>query len=194
VTELLRRYRHERALVVAAFSAVNGALALGLIAALALATRTPFIFPSLGPTAFLQFTTPMAPAASPRNTFLGHTIGVAAGWLTLWLFGLTAAPPALTAGVDWARVGAAVVSLGVTSGAMVLIRAQHPPATATTLIISLGLMPHLWQVPVLLGAVLVLTAEAFAINRLAGLAYPTWAARPDAPRAFQPLPNEIDRP
>ena len=47
-------------------------------------------------------------------------------------------------------------------------------AGATTLIISLGLMPQFWQIPVLMGAVLLLMAQAFLINRLAGIQYPYW--------------------
>ncbi|MBI4499285.1 MAG: HPP family protein [Chloroflexi bacterium] len=153
----------------------------------ALATGAPFIFPSLGPTAFLVFYTPTAPAASPRNTICGHLIGALAGWLSLAIFGLTEAPPVLTAGVEWPRVGAAALSLGATAGLMVLFRVPHPPAGATTLIISLGLMPHPWQILVLMAAVVLLTLQAFAINRLAGIAYPMWAP---TTQAVSPVPPD----
>ena len=159
----------------AMFSFVNGCLSIGLMAIVALITRAPFIFPSLGPTAFLLFFTPTAPAASPRNAICGHLIGALAGWLSLVLFGLTAAPPAIAAGVEWSRVGAAALSLGVTSGLMVLLRVPHPPAGATTLIVSLGVMPQLWQLPVLMAAVVLLVAQAFVMNRLAGIPYPLWS-------------------
>jgi hypothetical protein len=39
-------------------------ISLGIMAALAVITHSPFIFPSLGPTAFLFFYRPTAPAAS----------------------------------------------------------------------------------------------------------------------------------
>ena len=179
LTELTRY--HNSTVVMAIFSLVNGFISIALMAASALVTRAPFIFPSLGPTAFLLFYTPTAPTASPRNTIVGHFIGAMAGWISLVIFGLTAAPPALTAGVDWPRVGAAALSLGATSGLMVLLRVPHPPAGATTLIISLGLLPHLWQVGVLMIAVALLTIQAFAINRLAGIDYPVWAPRSKEP-------------
>ena len=166
--------RHSSTTVLAVFSFVNGLISIALMAIAALVTRAPFIFPSLGPTAFLVFYTPTAPAASPRNTLCGHLIGALAGWLSLVIFGLTAAPPALTGGVDWARVGAAGLSLGLTAGLMVLLRVPHPPAGATTLIVSLGLMPHLWQIGVLMLAVVVLTIQGLVINRLAGIDYPLW--------------------
>lgn len=175
LTELVRY--HNSTVVMALFSLINGCLSIGLMAVVALVTREPFIFPSLGPTAFLLFYSPTAPTASPRNAIAGHLIGALAGWLSLALFGLTAAPAAISSGVDWPRVGAAALSLGVTSGLMVLFRVPHPPAGATTLIISLGVMPHLWQIPVLMGAVVLLVGQAFVINRLAGIPYPLWAPR-----------------
>ena len=146
-------------------------------AALALITRSPFIFPSLGPTAFLFFYTPTQPSASPRFTIIGHAIGVVAGYLSLVITGLTTAGPALVVGVSWSRVIAAALSLGLTAGTMVLLRAPHPPAGATTLIISLGILTKPWQLLLLMAAVVLLTLQAFIINRLAGVDYPLWSPR-----------------
>lgn len=174
--------RHRSATpLLALFSFVNGCISIGIMALVALVTRAPFVFPSLGPTAFLFFYTPTAPPASPRNALIGHFIGAAAGWISLVIFGLENAGPALAVGVTWPRVLAAALSLGLTSGVMVLAKAPHPPAGATTLIISLGLLPHLWQLGVLMLAVAMLTVQAFVINRLAGLPYPVWQAPPPAP-------------
>ncbi|HVC33937.1 MAG TPA: HPP family protein [Chloroflexota bacterium] len=175
LTELTRY--HSSTVVMATFSLINGFLSIALMAAVALVTRAPFIFPSLGPTAFLLFYTPTAPPASPRNTIVGHLIGALAGWLSLLIFGLTAAPPALSAGVDWPRVGAAALSLAATSFFMVLLRVPHPPAGATTLIVSLGLLRQPWELGILMVAVVLLTGQAFVINRLAGIDYPPWGPR-----------------
>lgn len=133
------------------------------------------VFPSLGPTAFLIFYTPLAPAASPRNLLGGHLIGVAAGYLALVVFGLLDAESAMTGGVTGPQVGAAALSLGLTSGAMVWAKLVHPPAGATTLIVSLGVISRLDHLGVLMLAVALLAAQGFAINRLAGVAYPRWA-------------------
>lgn len=170
--------RHGSTVILAAFSFINGCLSIGLMGVVALVTGQPFIFPSLGPTAFLYFYTPLTPAASPRNAIIGHLIGALAGWGSLLLFGLHHAGPALSAGVTGPRIGAAALSLGLTSGLMVLLKAPHPPAGATTLIISLGLFRTFDQVIVLMVAVLLLTLQAIAINRLAGLPYPLWNAKP----------------
>src|SRR6185295_5685526 len=122
---------HSKTSILGLFALVNGILSIGLMAMAALATGAPFVFPSLGPTAFLLFYTPTQPAASPRNTLGGHTIGVGAGYLALVLFGLTDRGPALAEGVHWTNVAAAALSLGLTSGAMVWFRMPHPPAGAT---------------------------------------------------------------
>ena len=99
------------------------------------------------------------------------------GWLSLLMFGLQDAGPAIVEGVTAARMGAAAFSLAATSGLMVLLKAPHPPAGATTLIISRGILREEWQLVVLMTAVVLLTAQAFVINRLAGLDYPIWRAK-----------------
>lgn len=175
--------------VLAIFSFINGCISIGLMSALALLTGSPFVFPSLGPTAFLFFYTPRAPSASPRNTLVGHTIGVLAGYFSLLVTGLTAAGPALAVGVTWPRVIAAALSLGLTAGLMVLCKSPHPPAGATTLIISLGILTKPWQLALLLSAVVLLTIQAFVINRLAGITYPLWnPLKESAPALSSHLP------
>ncbi len=170
---------YSRVPILALFSFINGCLSIGIMAMVAVVTGTPFIFPSLGPTAFLFFYTPTAPTASPRNALIGHTIGVVAGYFSLVVTGLTMAGPALATGVTWPRVIAAGLSLGLTSGLMVLLKAPHPPAGATTLIVSLGILTQPRQLIILLLAVVVLTVQAFVINRLAGIDYPVWSPRRD---------------
>ena len=170
--------RHSSTAVMGLFAFVNGVISIAIMAGAALLTGQPFIFPSLGPTAFLLFYTPTLPAASPRNTICGHAIGAGAGYLALVLFGLTDAAPALSSSVTWGRVGAAALSLGLTSGLMVWARVPHPPAGATTLIVSLGILRTPEQLAVLMLAVVLLVVQGYAINRVAGIDYPRWAPRP----------------
>jgi CBS-domain-containing membrane protein len=172
--------RHDSTAVMGLFAFVNGLIAIGTMAFVAYVTGEPFVFPSLGPTAFLLFYTPLQPAACPRNTLGGHAIGAAAGYLALVVFGLTDAAPALASSVTGARVGAAALSLGLTSGAMVWARVPHPPAGATTLIVSLGILREPEQLAVLMLAVVLLVVQGFVINRLAGIPYPVWSPRPQA--------------
>jgi CBS-domain-containing membrane protein len=178
VTALVER--HSSTSVMGLFAMINGIVSIGVMAAAAWATGSPFVFPSLGPTAFLFFYTPLAASAAPRNTIFGHAIGALAGYLSLVLFGLTDAGPALASGVSMARVGAAALSLGLTSGLMVWLRVPHPPAGATTLIISLGILTLPSQLAVLMLAVVLLTVQGFVINRAAGIDYPVWRPKPQA--------------
>ncbi len=170
---------YSRVPILALFSFINGCISIGIMAMVAVVTGSPFIFPSLGPTAFLFFYTPTAPTASPRNALIGHTIGVVAGYFSLVVTGLTMAGPAYAVGVTGPRVIAAALSLGLTSGLMVLLKSPHPPAGATTLIVSLGILTQPRQLVILLLAVVMLTVQAFVINRLAGIDYPLWSPRRD---------------
>ncbi len=175
VARLLARFPERP--VWAAFMLINGFVTIGILAALAMLTRAPFVFPSLGPTAFLFFFAPTSPPASPRHTIYGHGIGIACGYVALWLTGLLDAPPALVTGVDLHRVLAAALSLALTGSLMILAKAAHPPAGATTLIVSLGIVTKPSYLLLIEVAVVLLTIQAFAINRLAGLDYPLWAKR-----------------
>ncbi len=154
-----------------------------LIGLCAIATGAPLVFPSLGPTAFLVFTGPQAPAASPRNTVLGHLAGVLAGLTGLAATGLLAAAPDLTH-PSWARIGAAALALGLTCAAMVALDIPHPPAGATTLIISLGLLHTVPQVLTVMAGVVLIALLAVVINKSFGVPYPWW--RPAAPRPPAP--------
>lgn len=164
------KLRHVQAL----FTFINGYLSIGIIGLLAWLTNNPFLFPSLGPTAFLLFYRPLASAASPRNTLIGHAIGMATGWLCFKLFEHQGNVFALEGTVSWTVVGAVSLSVGFTFGLMVLFNIAHPPAGATTLLISLGMVTELAQFPVLLAGVGLLLLQAYVINRLAGIPYPVW--------------------
>lgn len=67
------------------------------------------------------------------------------------------------------------MSLGVTSGTMVWLHVPHPPAGATTLIVSLGILTEPDQMAILMLAVVLIVGQALVINRLAGIDYPWWA-------------------
>ncbi len=161
-------------LVWAVYVFVNGFITIGLLAVLALLTGSPFVFPSLGPTAYLFFFSPLAEASSPRNTILGHALGLICGYAAFALTTASTQPFAMHAGVHGPRVLAAALSLSATGALMALFRVSHPPAGATTLIVSLGIISQPKELVIIEVAVFLLTAQALAINRLAGLPYPLW--------------------
>ncbi len=158
----------------AIYVCINGFITIGLLALLALLTGSPFVFPSLGPTAYLFFFSPLAEASSPRNTILGHAIGLICGYGAFALTVASSPPFGMHPGVHGARVLAAALSLSATGALMALFRVSHPPAGATTLIVSLGIISQPKELVIIEVAVILLTAQALAINRLAGVPYPLW--------------------
>lgn len=169
--EALRRSRGFAGL----FALVNGGLSIGLMASVAYLTHEPLVFPSLGPTAFLIFFTPLAASSSPRNAVYGHLVGIVMGVLALFVFGLLNAGPTISEGVSVPRIGAAAFSLGFTSALMIWLRVPHPPAGATTMIVSLGMITSMTGLVAIMFGVVLLLAQAVVINRFAGIDYPLWS-------------------
>lgn len=164
-------------LVWAAFTFINSFLTITILAGLAMIVRAPFVFPSLGPTAFLFFFVPRSPAATPRHAIYGHAIGLLCGYGSLCVMGIQHEPSAMVSTVDLPRVLAAALSLGLTGVLMIAFKAVHPPAGATTLIVSLGIVTTPWHLLIIECAVALLTVQAILINRHAGIDYPLWALR-----------------
>lgn len=123
-------------------SVETGVLVLvpGLLAWL---TGFPFIFPSLGPSAYVLATRPAAPTCRPHRVIGGHVIGVGAGLIAFWVFDPGIAvnaelTPASSAALAVAASG--VIATVLTAGGMLATDLVHAPACATTLIVSLGLL------------------------------------------------------
>jgi CBS domain-containing membrane protein len=153
---------------------VNSFLSIGLLTLLAVITGVPFIFPSLGPTAYQLFFSPRTESSAPRNTLIGHFIGLVCGYAAFRFTGMPGWAAVMSGQFDWRPVAAAALSLSTTAAMMILFNASHPPAGATTLIVSLGIITRPAYLIILEFAVLLLTVQAFCIHRLAGLPYPVW--------------------
>lgn len=169
----------------ALYASIAALIAIAISGAAAYVFKQPLLFPSLGPSVFLFFETPLAPNASPRNTILGHLIGLVCGLFALFVFGLWTAPSVLQAGMTVPRIGAAALAVALTSGLLVVTRLPHPPAGATTLIVALGLLIGMRAAICITLGVVLLTAVSFVINRVAGVPVPMWsksAEEPAAPR------------
>ena len=168
---LLLRFPHT--LSTSLFSALGPAIAIGIIGAVSICTGQPLVFPSLGPSAFLFFSQPTAPSSCPRNAILAHGSAILIGCLSYYLFVVLLSFDTMTA-----QILATAVSLGVISGLMVAANVSHAPAASTALIVSLGLMVEWQELVAVMVGILLLTVESYTINRLAGIAYPLWKARP----------------
>jgi CBS domain-containing membrane protein len=162
----------------AAYVALNSFVTIALLTLLALLTRNPFVFPSLGPTAYLFFFSPQAESASPRNAVLGHLIGLLCGFAAYRITGMHPFPQGFRGEVYWPRILASALALALTGAIMVLLHVNHPPAGATTMIVSLGILAKPEYLVIIEIAVVLLAAQAYVINRLAGLQYPIWRSHP----------------
>jgi CBS-domain-containing membrane protein len=158
----------------AIYTALGSLLTIALSGLLAWGLDEPLVFPSLGATAFLFFETPMAEVASVRNTLIGHTVGTLVAFFWLEVFGLVGDPSAITAGFTADRVACVALSLAFTGGILRLLRAAHPPAGATTVIVSIGLLTTVEECAILLTGVLLLSVAAWCLNRALGVPAPVW--------------------
>ena len=160
----------------AVYTFVGSLFAIALSGLAAWAFDEPLLFPSLGATAFLIFETPTAEVGSPRNTLIGHGVGILAAVFSLAIFGLLDAPSAFEDGVTISRVAAVALSVALTGGVLRLLRAAHPPAGATTIIVSSGLLAEPEQMLAVAVGVLLLTVAGWLLNRAMGVPAPVWAA------------------
>lgn len=136
---------------------------LGLIAWL---SGQPFIFPSLGPSAFILAFERRGDRTRTYRVVGSHLIGGVAGLLAYYLFAsgvaLTAASPALS--MDGLRLAASgVLSIVLTSWGMIATDTNHAPACATTLIVSLGLLSTPLQVAIIAASVVILVEVHWAV-------------------------------
>ena len=161
----------------ALYNFIGCLLALAVSGLAAYLFKRPLLFPSLGPTAFLFFEYPLGSESSPRNTLIGHLVAVLAGALSLTIFGLLDHPSVLQEGVTLMRIGAAAFSMALTGAVLLLLRSSHPPAGASVLIVSLGLLQTPLEMLMLLIGVVLLTIVGWTINRAFGVPAPVWAAK-----------------
>ncbi|MGO8688093.1 MAG: HPP family protein [Thermoguttaceae bacterium] len=123
----------------------------------------PLIFPSLGPSAFALVLDENENRA--RRVIGGHLIGVVSGLIAYHALahGLSLAALAPAPSADGLRlVASGVVSIALTTAAMLAARANHAPACATTLIVSLGVLPGFLDGALIMAAV----AGMFLTHRL----------------------------
>ncbi|WP_058366248.1 HPP family protein [Haloparvum sedimenti] len=153
------------------YTSLYASLLFTVLGLVAWATGQAFVFPSLGPSAYLLAFDRRADRARSYRVVWSHFIGAAAGLLAYSLIAegvaLTAStPPFSPAGLRLAASG--VVSIALTSWAMIATDANHAPACATTLIVSLGLLSTPRAAAVIVAAVVLLVAIHHAVVAAAG--------------------------
>ncbi|WP_254521700.1 HPP family protein [Natrinema caseinilyticum] len=143
----------------APFSTLYVGVLLAVPGLLAWVTGRALLFPSLGPSAFLLATVRSGEVTEPRRVVGGHVIGALAGLVAYHTIApgleVTASAPVLA--IPQLRlVASGILAATLTSGGMLATETVHPPACATTLIVSLGLLPSVVDGALIVVAVVVL--------------------------------------
>lgn len=141
------------------FTSIYTGVLLLPLGAIAWLTSRPFLFPSLGPSAFLLAMILHGEPTSARRVIGGHVIGTVAGLFAYFLFAsgisiLAPAPPLADAPLR--LTASTVCSLVLTGAGMLYTETVHPPACATTLIVSLGLLSSITGAAIIIGSIIVL--------------------------------------
>lgn len=96
--------------------------------------------------------------------------------------------------LNWPRICALSLAMGLTSLGMIVFDCAHPPAAATALIAAMGYFDSWLPVVALPLAIALLLVQAYFFNRvLGGLPFPRWRFDLKAARAFPDLAGLGDR-
>ncbi|MDQ0734474.1 HPP family protein [Arthrobacter agilis] len=150
------------------YAAILSLVVLAASGAIGLALHAPWLFPSLGPTVMLFFESPREQSSRPSNALIGHGVGLLAGVACLYGFGLQDDPSVPVGGLTAAHLLAGALSVAVTTLVLTWARRPHPPAGATTLIVSLGILTGVEQLLAMAGAIVFITVLGWGLNMLLG--------------------------
>lgn len=163
----LPRYPSVAAIPEPVWVTLGAMLMLLVVGGIGMALGLPLLVASIGPSVALHVANPAHPAARLYNVVGGHLAGIMGGVLGLWLMGAWNEPsPMLTGAMTAARLGAVVVGVGVTLLLGQLLHAAHPPAAATTMLVSLGVMQQPRQMLTIAVAAFVVGVLGEALRRV----------------------------
>jgi hypothetical protein len=146
---------------------VTGALLIFLVGVIGLAAHRPWIFASLGPTAYLHAENPEHKSSRFYNTVVGHMVALGSGFFALGLLNAWNAPDVMSTGhLTMVRVGASTIAIGLTVLLVIALRASHQPAGATTLLVALGTFQTINDAAVVIVGVLLMAAIGEPLRRL----------------------------
>ncbi len=169
--------RADERTVTSVVAATNGVLAILVITGLAWWIDLPLLFPALGPSAFILFSSPFSRAAAPRSVIVGHFTAIAAGYATWHLVQLLSGVAVTLGPTDWPALASASLALATTCVLLIRLSCPHAPACATALITALGAANGWPEMLGMAAGVLILTAQAVLVCRVAGMNTPLWFPR-----------------
>jgi hypothetical protein len=130
--------------------------------------KQPWLFAALAPTILMVAANPGHETTNFRAIVVGHLAAIACAYLALLLLNATAAPTMLaTRVVPFPRIWASAVALAMLAIVTPQLKAFHPPAAATALLVTLGAYRMTGKTPLaLVGGVVVVALAAEALQRL----------------------------
>lgn len=135
-----------RRLPVIAVETLGSIAVLALIGALSVWANEPWLVASLGPSVLMQTLSPEQKVASMWDTCAGQLVGLGVGFAGVYAVGAESVP-ALASGdpLTWARVAAVAVAFVLLIPLQHALKAKHPPAGSTALLVALGIEPPSWH-------------------------------------------------
>jgi HPP family len=121
----------------------------------------PWLFAGLGPSILLVASNPGHETARFRSIVVGHLVAIGCAYLALLLLNATSAPSLLAAAtMSMPRVWASAGALAMVVLVQPQLRAYHPPAAATALLVTSGAYRMTGKTPLALMAGVLLVAIA----------------------------------
>lgn len=142
-----------------ASAAITTSVGLALLVAVGALTHQTVLVPPLAATMAIVTATPGSPLAQPRHVIGGHMLSCLVCFTVLAL--------------GWHGPWGAVVACGIACGLVLVLKAAHPPAMATAVMIMLTDPPATRFVPLLAAGAVLLVMVQMVSARLQREVYPT---------------------
>lgn len=146
---------------------LTGALLIFVVGLVSLVARRPWLFASLGPTAYLHAENPEHRSSRFYNTVVGHLVALCSGFLAVWMLNAWNAPNVMATGhLTPVLVLACTLAIGLMILVVLTLHASHQPAGATTLLVALGTFQTLHDAVIVIVGVLLIAIIGEPIRRL----------------------------
>ncbi|MDX3072786.1 HPP family protein [Streptomyces sp. MI02-7b] len=140
-------------------AAVTTSVGLAVVVAAGTLLHQTVLVPPLAATAAIVTATPGSPLAQPRHVLGGHMLSCLVCFVVLAL--------------GWHGPWAAAAACGIACGLVLVLKAAHPPAMATAVMIMLTDPPAHRFVPLLAAGLALLVGVQMVSSRLRREVYPT---------------------
>ncbi|WP_422656671.1 HPP family protein [Methanosarcina sp. UBA5] len=146
---------------------VLGDLLVLLAGGLGYITGNLWLFPSLGPSIFMLVESPHLKSSSLYNMTVGHLVGIISGYILAIITGAAyVQSPFVIGHLQLSHVVASCIAIALVILIHIPLKVSHPPAVATTFLITPGSFKATWAdlSTILIGIVIIAVAGEIARN------------------------------